>query len=759
MAEQDAQYDKQHRVSGRLDFLGSAEGETPVVEVALLAPDGERDALELSPDGEFTLDPANTGKGFQIAIGPLGGDTRTFRFDDLLRVVAKTGVQRIAEPTWRKWQLFDTCVTGRVRVCRPRIFDELVINPSVFAQQHAFAQSAGPKRSPYFPQRCYPVCQGKVEVFVRTCCCPIILEPPIIIRNICEIIDCSGLIEVPIEIGPVGPRPVEHLGNILRTRAHAHVADDEVIDSVGIPVFDDDDASTKPTTAILPALEPSVARAIKRSRATEGGPDAEQIVDLARHLSALLTLEAAQQIEYVALYPDLRFPLCRCTTHKVAEVPLQSDGHFDACFSLGRLRLGCARRVQYRVSQFQGGQWVVIYDDLARGVSHALGDDAVLDAARIAQSCGTQPPTGGRPFVTLELIGGTRPSALVHSTAQNGETTYAGPLASRDGLANPAPANPGVGAGPYDQPWGQTLSLLYQLHPGLQALGATYFRTRIVQLDSLGAPIGEFAIDDGLSWAKYFQKPPTPAEPLGGVGVTWIELHDAIPGVGMYKIPYPDLQYPWLGGQYHAQVDTARLAAGAPRMPNGKYTFVVDIFDGSGKRMVPDSSGQPVAPGEVGPFPFDIRRTVGPPLDTVVVQQKALATLFHVDNLATFGDIEQILHNGTPSAQNCQFLEGPGSDQVRLRYSAYHDNHFQWYHTVAVKQGLTGPVTTLVTSDADVHHGDTGAVSIAALLGSEPRCAFAATLTVKARHTNGSTLIAAYDSEDIAAFALENTTP
>ena len=738
---------------GRLEFVGGAGDDVPEVQIALVAPTGDRQEIELS-EGEFSLDEDFVGKSYQVEIGPCeGAEPRMFRFDDLFRTVARNGVHRISEPTWRGWIFRDTCVTGRVRVCTHRpLFDVATAKVDRFTN---LKTTLAPKL--YHPMRCAPVCHGKVEVFVKTCCCPIVFDPPVVIKHICEIIDCNIIewppIEWPPKGGPIGP-PI----------GPDPIGPDPIVESIGFPVIDAVEAHEGPSNDILAALEPAVIRAVKRVEAHEGGHDAEQIVSLARHLSALVTLEPAHQLEYIELYPDLRYLHCSCTTHRVAEVPLQSDGHFDACFPLGWTRLGCSRRVQYRVSQYEGGAWTVVYDDVAAGRSHALGDDAVLTASSTARSCGEQTWPGGKPWATLERIGSTPPYALIHSTNQNGEKTYAGALQARDGLVNPAPAGPLLPtAGPYDQPWAQTLGLYYGFHPGLKALGAKFFRTRVVRVSNTGTEISSFTLTNPVAWEKYFQTPATPTEPAG-VATRSVPLNDSSTGVeGLYLIPYPDLAWPWIGGYMHAYVNTTD-----PRMPNGKYTFVLDLFDATGKRLVPDTAGQAPAPGEVGPVAFDLRRLTGPPVFpappgptslSVVVAQKALATLFHVDNLPTYGDIEQIRHNNSVSDTNCQFLAGPGSDTLRLRYSAYQANGYQWYHHVQVKQGLTGPQTTLALSNANVFSGDTAPQTFAALLTGEQRCAFAATLSVTARHTNGSGRIQAFDRSDIAAFALENTTP
>ena len=106
---------------------------------------------------------------------------------------------------------------------------------------------------------------------------------------------------------------------------------------------------------------------------------------------------------------------------------------------------------------------------------------------------------------------------------------------------------------------------------------------------------------------------------------------------------------------------------------------------------------------------------------------------------------------------NCQFLEGsdPDTDTVQLRFSAYQSNGYLWYHQVWFKQGLTGPVTYLPASNVNIFSGDTPALTFTDLLGTETKCAFASTLEVYVRHTNGFGRLSGYDRSDIAAFALE----
>jgi hypothetical protein len=737
MAEQ-KQRKKDSFVKGSFDFVEIKPDEQPPdLKMELIDPSGRRTPIELQGYKNFELDPQFAGKGYSLEIQShrAKGGKRRFNYDSFLRTVQSEGTFHLAEPVWKALLFYQICVSGQVRVCRPWFLNldltaAAVARPfaaEIAGGMHFESHAAGNIIGPVRPVICYPVCEGKVEVFIRTCCCPVIgpLDPPIVIRHICEIIDCTRFEAMPElpphDPGPIGPGP--HPG---------------------------------PDPA--PMLGRATTRALKRATAVEGAANAERVLRMSEHLTALRSMAIADQVRYVEAHEELKALICFCSTAKVAEVPLQADGHFDACFPGFFLHHRCTRRVLYRVSQMQGGSWVVIYDGLARNESFELDELAVLRADSNAQSCDPPIDWPALPFVLLEQIGSTYSDTLIHSTQQTGETQFGGPLAATDGLANAAPMGPiPVTAGPYDQPWGATLALRYRFHPGLFGLGARYYRTRVIRVDGAGAPMGggaNFTITAGLSWAKYY------AQPGGEVGVQWVPLNNAaINGVeGLYTIPFEDLMFPWLGGQFHAHIVTNEVVDGSPRMPNGRYLFVVDVFDAAGQRIVPDNSLEGTAPGEVDAA-FVYRRLDGPIDDPVsntsVVPHSALANLFLVDNLSCFADIEQIVDNGVPSMTNCQFLSGPSTDTLQLRYSAYQNNGYQWYHRIRYKQGLTGPTTWLPASNANVNSGDSPVLTFGDLLGSESRCAFAANLYVYAKHTNGSGRINAYDREDVAAFALE----
>ena len=731
------------RLRAAFELVGLGDAPTPRLRVELIDPLGSRQPIDVSEQGEFTLDADDVGKGYMLEVGgPHGGDTRRFNFDQFVQTVKTDRLYRLPEIAWKKFWLWHRCVTGRVTKCRPwppfyditEVAREKILfdNVAIVLTTPDFASSIGRF------VRCSPVCRGKIEVFVRTCCCPIIgpIDPPIVIKDLCRIINCDRLRWPPRPPEP-GPDP-----GPLRA------------------------AQTERSADPGSELKLATVRALKRATASEDSPQAVDVIRAARHMYALQQLAPDQQVTYIKRYPELWFRYCACSTVKVGQGFLQDDGRFDICFPDGAwIPPGCTRRVIYRVSQIQEGGWVVIYDGLASEESFGLDDEAVLHANSNADPCPGPHEWGPTPFVILERIGNTWADTLIHSTQQGGEAaelpTFGGPLAVNDGLANAGPS--GSTSGPYNQPWATTLSLGYQFHPGLQALGAKYYRTRVVRVGSSGAPLSgpgavTFTITGALSWRKYYN-PPGPDD----VGVQWVPLNNpVINGIeGLYTIPFPDLVYPWLEGQWHAGVVTDELIGLIPRMPNGHYLFIVDIFEAAGHRMIPNGSLELAGAGEVAAA-FQYRRLDGPidaPFsNTSVVPHRAVASLFCVDNLSAYADIEAIRHDSADSNANCQFLVGSASNTVQLRYSAYHSNGFQWYHQVWFKQGLTGPVTYIPDNTSNVFAGLTPSLEFDDLLpGVDKKCAFAANLRAYVRHTNGIGRVSQYDREDQAAFALEIT--
>lgn len=729
-------------VKARLEFIDLGDREAPELRLAVRGPDGKKKELKADAAGAYALPKDLVGKGARLEIrSKTGEDVRSFRYDGFVESVAATGVYEFGEVVWGRWLKVRHCVSGRVRVCRPyQYLTTLASAEFAFANLAAdsVAQvyranlgrvlsdrgilSGAYELTPQFPVRCEPVCHGRVEVFVRTCCCPTLTlaDPPYVLVELCKIIDCY-----PKEIEWIPPEEMVEPGRFPGPRPDP-----------------------------IAKLQMATVRALERAETDEAAPAKERVLWAATHLSELVALPTAEaQMQYIESHADLACICCGCSVRKVAEVPLEPDGSFDACFYLSALvRYGCRRRVQYQVTQFQDEGAVVVYDGLATGERFRLSEFAELDASWKAESCDdTEYDPEAEPFVLLERTGGTWADNLIFTgkaagiDPQDGTASY-GPLAPADGLVNSA-----------EQPWAKTLRLRFQFHPNLAGLGATKYRVRVFRVNNSGNATGYVkTLTNGISWRKYYDKG------SGVPGVKWISLNE--PG-GYYKIPYPDNNWPWLGGQFHATIDTTDLDG------NGRYLFVVDIFDAAGHRLIPSIGSLTATPTE-HKRNFGFYRLKGPltdpTQDLIEVDHKALANLFQVNNTACTGLIHGIAHNASTSTADCQFLIGPATDQVRIKYTARHVNGFQYWHWVRVKRGLFGgwqyfdlsaDLGNQTTSDADVIAGFTQPKTFGAMLSDDSpaktKCTFTVQVHVRAKHTNGSRRIHEYDRWPTGSFALE----
>ena len=717
-------------VSVKLELQDLGELDSPRLEIFRIDAKGKRHAVEIDKDRQFKLDRRHAVPGARLEVRSAEhGEPRLFRYSSVLDSI-NNGRWRLAPSIWRCWIGLWTCVSGNVEVCRSLIPTPIdIVADLEFGLRDSLRDLVLNTQDSrlFLPFRCDAVCHGRVEVFLRTCCChPIIIDPPVIIRDLCEIIDC-----------PIPPWPIPPKVPPLRLREE-----------------------------ILGETERALLLAKQRRDGTE-----ERIVEAARHLTALIEAETVtEQRRYIEAFPALLHRFCTCSTRKVGETFLQPGGDFNHCFVRWPLFApNCSYTVAYRVSQIQDGQWVTIYDGLAKNAFFGLNESAELRASLDAEACDTPTwpnPDGIQPFVALEQVGNTWADVLIHSTDQNGETSFAGPLQATDGLAVEAPPGANPKTQLFEQPWATTLRLRFQFHPGLEDLGARYFRIRVVQVNGAGIAVSSRTHKADLSWRKYY-------EDGGQLKVRWVPLQVDPATVGgeegLYQIPFFDEVLPWLGGQWHAHIDTLeKNPDNTPKMPNGRYLFVIDVFDAAGNRMEPANAG--------GGHNFEYRRLDGPLDDalanTSVVAHEALANLFLVDNTPAQGAIQALKVNGaTPSSVNCQFLEGDVADELAIQYQARQTSGYQWRHWIRLKQGLSGP-THYVTDAAFVANsgahpaalsntevpGGIGSLSapmaFGALLGNEPRCAFAAELIVQTKHTNGMGRLSTYDIHDPAAFAL-----
>ena len=232
-----------------------------------------------------------------------------FRLSDQLPIWEKAGGIEILPPYWRGWNPFRICVGGRIRRCRPFIFEEI---PRFHLGW----------RGPVVHGPCYPICNGIVEVWARTCCCrpPIIYELPSIIARI----------EQEIALNPLQFLPPHNPGDPPPYAERVQAAD-----------------------ALAKARAQGSARVV-------AAPNTQ----LAQDLKSLKTLPAAQALAYFHDNARLLPFWCHCSNGKIGETPLNPDGSFHFCYNrLPLLQLGfCSTVYYYVVRQWQDTQWVTVYD-------------------------------------------------------------------------------------------------------------------------------------------------------------------------------------------------------------------------------------------------------------------------------------------------------------------------------------------------------------------------------------------------------------
>jgi hypothetical protein len=229
----------------------------------------------------------------------------------------------------------------------------------------------------------------------------------------------------------------------------------------------------------------------------------------------------------------------------------------------------------------------------------------------------------------------------------------------------------------------------------------------------------------------------------------------------LFKVPDPnliwvgtlrnDLAYAiwntatWNGSKYVRQV------------PDGKYDLKLEVFDATGKKLNPATSG----------FKFLLpTNVVGVTDDALYIEAGGeLIMHLHVDNNDTVAEIQNVYLNGV-KAGDCQFLEYEKlSDKVEVEYVAYHPTspwNFLDYYVLSVTRGISGTYVAGVNSGVPVKTptkvgysvGDLLKYMSAGVLKHHERCAFSIWLHTYPRTRDGNSRIRAYEDSDRSSFAL-----
>ena len=678
-----------------LDALGRISGKITVVSNGELnLAERRADIVALGPDVE---NPAS--------LDPAG--LVTLRLADQLPQWDKTGEILIPSQWWRGWLGLTICVSGNAYHCRPIVIDPLV----------ARAVGLG-LRQPIFPESCQPLCNGVVEVWESTTCCwPFpILEVPRLIDSLAAFLAANPIM-FPVPPLP-DPGPVEQG---LAARVDAAVG------------------AGKVSTSFVPSST------------------------LAQQLSTLRRLSPQDAVTYIENYPSLwRFwPRCDSSSALLGETALNPDGSFSYCYRYyPYFRFNCRSSYFYKVKQLINGVWTYVYDGAAANQYFAADETADL-YTQSGVTCFQPPALPGNDFVALSSIGFTStgnlysnwlgatlssPGVEVDQT-QVGDTAMA-PLVQNAGLTIDNGA-----------PWATTLSLLLTYDSALQSDDPSpyYYRMSVVQADQTGNPMSGAAtvvLSTPISWQYFDAAFNIQSQPLGPVTVGGNQ--------GLYQIPYFGGSNPtWIGDQFHQVLDTTQLLnviSGGPGNQNGQFLLIIEVFDQTGVRLVPQDATSPLPSDNVGTFSY-VRLLNA--TDTAHVQWNSLTHVLWVDNRPVVGSFDY--YQDPAGTQVCQFLTGNAADSFSVGYHAYHtvmcdyrgaalqgppppSETFLWWYNMTWEKGLNGGSGTLVSA-SEVNApaicpepGTTSAVATSTfgtLLGSDTACSFALTLTLQPKHTNG----------------------
>lgn len=611
---------------------------------------------------------------------------------ELTQSVKDLGVIDIARTRWTKLFPIARCVDGSVRACTPYPWLLRELEVQAFG---TFDRIATP--SIIFPRRCRPVCNALVEVYRRVCCCRpyYYLDPRI--RELIEILrEKVRVIKPPIPRPDPPPFAFTRVGVIGKS----------------------------------PLIH-------------ENGTLDELALNAATDLEALETLDPNAQLQYLEARPYLRcYNRCQPPV-KVAEGFVQPDGTFHICWRSG-IYLGpfCHEEYAYKVRQNVNGTTYTIYDGVAANAWSSDRSDVELTSySRHARTCPhpEDDEDTGDAAVWLEHIGDTDSYAL-KEPLQNAPLSVAGPFEFNDGLLNPGPEadrsrNLNLGG---------ALDLRFYFTRALAPI-ARYYRVSVSRADANGNPTGsrEYFMAP-LSWTYSFSAG-------GGIIDESAELlgPQTVGGnANLYRIPYPD-DRDWEQAQYHATVFSNQFA-------DGRHLVTLEVFDATGRRIHPNGTPAIDAGDAAAAFAFQRREADGPHSN---VPFGALTHLMWWDNRLPHAEIVNLRKNGSSSAEECQFIDGAEDDQFSVGYRAYHDNPIVLAgYSMTWKRGLNGASNLLDsgTMNAGVPpamEAITPAVSFASLLGDHERCAFALTLSVATKTTNGKGRVYA-DAVTTAAFAL-----
>jgi hypothetical protein len=699
--------------------LADSEPEHDVSKLGVFVVDGDGKVIASSPvdkEGRFKLS-ADVRGAHRVVIteAPAKGEEPDlanaieFHAPDFARRLADLGELLVPKERWTQIYQVPHCVSGNVRKCWPRYFDDTHVfgNLNVAssladvatANAGAFALT---ELSPIF-QRCAPVCNALVRVFRRICCCRpwIYLDPRLDLLK-------QRLREIVRVVPPWPPGPGPDPSPLTR--------------------------------AAQPLTEPPQFFA---TRNESNAVDPELAANAAADLNALETLPPAETLSYVWARPYLTCVFCSCgPAVEMAQDFVNPDGTFSVCWygPLVFLLPGCRFQYAFKVTQLINGQNVTIYDGVSSGTWFDQQSGITLTTHdRRAITCHTDPsPVDvGGAYVMLQDIGNTGAYRLETPNADGafsvGTPSIHSGLLDADNIINSTntSANRNLGG-----------RLNLRIHfsnvagASMKALGATHYRVSVTPADSSGDPTGtRKQYDDDLHWL-YYQ-----VDAAHLVTVESDKLGPFTIGAGanarsnVYRIPYSN-DRDWQDGQWHAFIHT-------PDFADDRYLITIEVFKDDGTRLRP--AGAPAlgdGPEAQAAFKFLQWKVQTGPTSTHEVPFAALTNLMWWDNRQPKSELVSLTGSGGSGA-DCQFLSGHADDTMAVTVRAYHPNPlfiagrslvaYRGIHDM-VGNAFVLPPVNFAAPAADV---TSDAKRLDNLLGPTMKCSFALVLSTWAKTTDG----------------------
>lgn len=708
-------------LKGRVSLADFQRDEDTFPDAALYAVSREGKVLHkaaIGKKGEFEIPDRVLEKAHRIYAGPDAEDfasvdtsrLASFRPRDFRELVLADGVLDIARRAWLRWLERRVCASGNVRHCFPYPW---LVRELVLEAQPRLAIQAERNPEPSIPQAFLRAEEPRVASFD-----PGIFES-LQLAHRCRTV-CFGQVEVYRRVCCCRPILVHdpRIPGLL----------DGLQEWPEIPIPDDGDPPP------LDELHFVVRGAIDERRR-----------NAAQDLAALRRLSPQAQADYINVRPWLRCIGSCGRPVKVGQGAIHPDGTFNVCWNEPWILLApfCHWEYAFVVKQVIDDEVVTIYDGLsANKWFRSRQDVELVSYHRRALACddGGLEDDGTRHALLLRIGHRTDAHHLetpVPSGAESVQAPFGGFTEAQDwGLSVGYPYSASYAN------WGGTLGLYFFFSKGLRDLGIEKYRVRVVRANADGTPTGApVTLDRPITWrrAQFGQSPPTEPFPLGPTG-------------GLYTIPYWD-DGPWIPGEFHAYLDTTDFA-------NDRYMVLLDLFDGAGNRVTPDGGGG-------GGPQFVFKRWVSEAIRTDHAFD-SMPYLFWWDNRRSTADIVDLRKNGLPSAEECQFIEGPGGTQISIGYRAFHpQERFQLHHNLSWYRGLSGTGGHFVLQNPN-NVGVAGAepsppLSINHLLthggGMSSKCSFGLRLRTHVRTFDGTSTLNGLEGTDQGAFALENTSP